>query len=237
MAPAQNHKGSQQAMDETHSLINISPQVGKGFNRDYWSRFEAFVKRLASGKGHEVFVVTGPLYLPHRAPDGKGWVMEHPMLGEPPSMVSVPTHFYKVVLVEQKGSEAGRPARLSCGAFVMPNAPIDPAMPLEAFAVPLTQLESVSGLTFFPGLINEERRLQLDGSSVRCRQAALASLSSTSTVPLLEGSSSAAAPANKSPSPGAKQPAHLCEAFACKLPAQEFWLSSKQSPEDVEVEE
>lgn len=32
-AAAANHKGSQEAMDETFTLCNISPQVGHGFNR------------------------------------------------------------------------------------------------------------------------------------------------------------------------------------------------------------
>lgn len=82
-APAANHKGSQRALEETFRLTNISPQVGKGFNRyvfiflcgrvaprslmqryrcrphaqrdplhglvscrDYWARFEHFVKKL-----------------------------------------------------------------------------------------------------------------------------------------------------------------------------------------------
>ena len=33
MAPAANHKGSQDKMADTFVLTNISPQVGKGFNR------------------------------------------------------------------------------------------------------------------------------------------------------------------------------------------------------------
>lgn len=33
-------------MDDTFSLTNISPQVGKGFNRDYWARFEKYVRDL-----------------------------------------------------------------------------------------------------------------------------------------------------------------------------------------------
>ena len=32
-APAANHKGDQQGLAETFTLSNISPQVGKGFNR------------------------------------------------------------------------------------------------------------------------------------------------------------------------------------------------------------
>ena len=33
LAPAADHKGSQRAMEDTFTLSNVSPQVGKGFNR------------------------------------------------------------------------------------------------------------------------------------------------------------------------------------------------------------
>ena len=81
MAPAANHKSSQQAMDDTFVLANICPQVGQGFNRGYWARFERFVLELTQRNG-EVYVVTGPLYLaqPHAATGG--WQMAHPMLGK-----------------------------------------------------------------------------------------------------------------------------------------------------------
>ena len=60
-------------------------QVGPGFNRDYWARLERFVQDLASSCD-DVWVVTGPLYLPVRAapgagPAAAGYVMQHPMLG------------------------------------------------------------------------------------------------------------------------------------------------------------
>ena len=46
-------------------------QVGSGFNRDYWNRLEMFVRRLS--KTHDdVFVVTGPLFLPHQSPNERG---------------------------------------------------------------------------------------------------------------------------------------------------------------------
>jgi endonuclease G, mitochondrial len=35
MAPAANHKASQDTMDSTFTLSNCAPQVGQGFNR-YW---------------------------------------------------------------------------------------------------------------------------------------------------------------------------------------------------------
>jgi DNA/RNA endonuclease G (NUC1) len=39
--------------------------VGKGFNRSYWARFEKFVRDLGA-EWDDVWVVTGPLFLPTR---------------------------------------------------------------------------------------------------------------------------------------------------------------------------
>lgn len=90
MSPAMNNKNSEQAMAESFSLSNMAPQVGKGFNRDYWARFEMFINRTVvpackdvrvelgrralarlSHLGYppsaslvrQVYIVTGPLYL------------------------------------------------------------------------------------------------------------------------------------------------------------------------------
>ncbi|KUF97770.1 hypothetical protein AM588_10011471 [Phytophthora nicotianae] len=54
---------SQGAMDESFLMTNMSPQVGVGFNRGYWSRLEGFVRHLA-GQYDAVYVITGPLFLP-----------------------------------------------------------------------------------------------------------------------------------------------------------------------------
>jgi len=51
-------------MDETFKLCNVSPQVGAGFNRDYWARVEKFTRDLACTTGGDVLVATGPLFLP-----------------------------------------------------------------------------------------------------------------------------------------------------------------------------
>jgi hypothetical protein len=59
---------------------NMSPQVGKGFNRDYWARFEKFVKDLIK-VADEVLVATGPLYLPAKGANG-GWQAQHQLIGE-----------------------------------------------------------------------------------------------------------------------------------------------------------
>lgn len=67
LAAAAGHKNTQRAMDDTFSLLNVCPQVGDGFNRDYWARLEQFTRELAtthSKAGGDVLVATGPLFLP-----------------------------------------------------------------------------------------------------------------------------------------------------------------------------
>lgn len=39
------------------------------------------MKQLTNIKGAEVYVATGPLYLPRPTPDKQGWMMQHPMIG------------------------------------------------------------------------------------------------------------------------------------------------------------
>ena len=66
--------------------------------------------------------------------------------GQPPRLVAVPTHFFKVVLAERgvaPGSEGAQDAVL--GAFVLPNAPVQPDTPLTAFSVPVESLEEAAG--------------------------------------------------------------------------------------------
>ena len=66
--------------------------------------------------------------------------------GTPPRLVAVPTHFFKVVLAERgpaAGSEGEQDAVL--GAFVLPNAPVQPDTPLTAFSVPVESLEEAAG--------------------------------------------------------------------------------------------
>jgi len=139
--PAADAKWSQEAMDETFALTNMCPQVGDGFNRDYWAHFEDFCRRLAH-RYPSVRIVTGPLYLPRRHEDGK-WRISYEVIGHPPN-VAVPTHFYKVLFAED-GRVGGN---VAIGGFVLPNAPIHNDKPLEDFEVPLEFIERASGLEF-----------------------------------------------------------------------------------------
>lgn len=155
--PAADCKWSQKAMDETFYLSNMCPQVGEGFNRDYWAHFEDFCRRLTD-RYPSVRIVTGPLYLPKRDPaDGK-WYTKFEMIGNPPS-VAVPTHFYKVIFAED-GKVGGN---VALGAFVLPNAVIPNEKPITDFEVPLEAVERASGLEFANKLpITRRRRLCAD---------------------------------------------------------------------------
>ncbi|KAK7750701.1 nuclease [Diatrype stigma] len=153
--PAADARWSQSAMDETFYLTNMCPQVGEGFNRDYWAHLEDFCRRL-TGRYPSVRVVTGPLYLPKRDPaDGK-WYVRYEVIGSPPN-VAVPTHFYKVIFAEDAQGPGGG-GNVAIGAFVLPNAPIPNEKPLADFEVPVEAVERASGLEFATKLPPQRRR-------------------------------------------------------------------------------
>ena len=139
--PAADAKWSQEAMNDTFKMTNMCPQVGDGFNRDYWAHVEDFCRSLAS-RFPSVRIVTGPLYLPRKEADGK-WRVSYEVIGSPPN-VAVPTHFYKVIFAED-GRTGGN---VSLGAFVLPNTEISNDKPLTDFEVPIEAVERASGLEF-----------------------------------------------------------------------------------------
>ena len=152
--PAADAKWSQDALDQTFLLTNMCPQVGEGFNRDYWAHLEDFCRRLTNNYP-SVRIVTGPLYLPKRDPEDGKWRVSYEVIGNPPN-VSVPTHFYKIIFAED-GQEGGN---VSLGAFVLPNAPIANDKPLTDFEVPVEAIERASGLEFAAELpVTRKRRL------------------------------------------------------------------------------
>ena len=150
--PAADAKWSQDALNQTFLLTNMCPQVGDGFNRDYWAHFEDFCRRLTNNYP-SVRIVTGPLYLPKRDPDDGKWRVSYEVIGSPPN-VAVPTHFYKVIFAED-GKSGGN---VSLGAFVLPNTPIANDKPLRDFEVPIEAIERASGLEFASTLPLTRRR-------------------------------------------------------------------------------
>uniref|UniRef100_A0A6B2L8W6 R3H domain-containing protein n=1 Tax=Arcella intermedia TaxID=1963864 RepID=A0A6B2L8W6_9EUKA len=200
LAPASHHKHSQEAMDQTFFLTNISPQVGTGFNRDYWARFEKFSRDLID-KWDDVYICTGPLWVPEKGEDGKYYV-KYEVIGEPPK-VSVPTHFFKVILATNQRNLEGSPksdATHHIGAFILPNQRINSSVPLESFSVPLETVEDLSGLTFFNLLPRYSD-----------------SPATTSAVAVQ--------------SPKALVPQALCSSTECTLPPVNFWKVPKAKKE------
>eukprot|EP00980_Cylindrotheca_fusiformis_P029273 scaffold22791_cov142-Cylindrotheca_fusiformis.AAC.2 len=161
LAPAADFR-SQKEKQQTYNLCNVSPQDPQ-MNRTIWSRLEEWVRKIAKNEAEEnssVHVVTGPLWLPARQV-GSSFGYDFPGIGQPPSLVAVPTHFFKVVVVVTNNLK--RISKFAC--FVIPNQPPPPSASsndLEQYLVPWTDLESVTGLEFFPNLMTDEWRQVAD---------------------------------------------------------------------------
>ena len=113
-------------------------------NRGPWLRLEELCRSVAR-VADEVYVVSGPLFLPEREKDGLR--MRHRVLGSPPSVTWVPSHFFKVVLAERGGVSY-------VGCFVLPNGKCDDD--LSRWLVPLENLEAAAGLIPFPDALTDE---------------------------------------------------------------------------------
>lgn len=149
LAAAGNHRKCQRDVEETFFLSNMSPQVGRGFNRDSWNRLEKHVRHMTK-RYKNVYVCTGPLYLPRTESDGKKYV-KYQVIGT--NHVAVPTHFFKVAVGETEHGE------VDLESYVMPNAVIDDNIPLQSFLVPVDTIERASGLLLFDKIPKERLRL------------------------------------------------------------------------------
>ncbi len=84
LAPAEDFRFSQEAIDATFVMSNMAPQK-PNLNAGPWKKLEQLVRRLACGE-EKVTVITGPLL--------------HNSLSKLPSGVPVPEQFFKVVIDE-----------------------------------------------------------------------------------------------------------------------------------------
>lgn len=128
LAPAGDMGFSDQAMSESFYMSNISPQVST-FNRGIWKDLEEDVRKWAI-KDSNLYIVTGPVF-------GRG----RKKIGD--NKVTVPTHFYKVILYYD-GSLS------KAIAFLMPNKATK--KPVQSFAMSVDEVEKVTGIDFFPAL-------------------------------------------------------------------------------------
>jgi endonuclease G, mitochondrial len=138
LAPAGDFKFSQQMMRETFYMSNIAPQI-PDFNRGIWRELEEQVRSWAYRDGG-LYVVTGPVLQKNLPTIGKA------------NDVAVPEYFYKVILY-------CRNPDIRLIGFLLKNEPSNER--LTEFVVPVSQIEEMTGLDFFPKIPDDlERRLE-----------------------------------------------------------------------------
>jgi len=131
MAPAADMKWSKQAMKESFYFSNICPQ-NRNLNAGVWNNLEEQVRALASQKG-SIYVVCGPI------------VDENPQtIGA--NNVVVPQRFFKALLQNNTGNWYAI-------GFVFDNK--SGKRPLSTYALSVSELQEITGITFFPSLPKE----------------------------------------------------------------------------------
>jgi endonuclease G len=128
LAPAADMRNSQDCMDDSFYLSNISPQV-PAHNRGVWKRLEDQVRHYAE-KYDSVVVVTGPIL--------RG---ELQLLGD--NEVCIPQLYYKALLISNSNG-------MQTMGFVVPNE--GSTAELRTFALSIDELEELTGIDFFPYL-------------------------------------------------------------------------------------
>ncbi|RXQ87630.1 DNA/RNA non-specific endonuclease [Ancylomarina salipaludis] len=142
LAPAADMGFSASAMSESFYMSNMSPQK-PSFNRGIWKNLETQVRNWAKTYDN-IYVVTGGVLKSGLACIGK-------------NRVAVPENFYKIVFREKAGQS-------DMIAFLMANK--NSEQPLSSFIVSVDELESLTGLNFFPQLPDDiENKLEAQHSA------------------------------------------------------------------------
>lgn len=145
LAAAGNHKLDQSSYNETYKLCNMSPQIEDGFNGGAWKYLEEHVRRLTNSYSH-IYCFSGPLFLSKRESDKM--YIKFEVIGA--NKVSVPTHFYKIMLCERSDR------RYDVEAYVLPHEKISESIPLESFYEQPDTIEKAAGFLFFENVPTEE---------------------------------------------------------------------------------
>lgn len=141
LAPSADFRWSKTALSESYYYSNMSPQVA-AFNRGSWGELEDAIRGyLYRNTNTALYVVTGPVLTP-----------DLPVVPRAKNKVAVPRQYWKVVLDLTNKKAIG---------FLMPNEDITKV--LGTFAVPINEIEKLTGLNFFnklPEVLQEELESQ-----------------------------------------------------------------------------
>ncbi|EDV40025.2 uncharacterized protein Dana_GF24166 [Drosophila ananassae] len=147
MASPQNYKCDFVKFLETYKFPNIVP-IHRGLKTNIWQKLEHYV-RLLTLRSDAVYVYTGPMFMPQRI-TFRNWAIRHHVMGV--NTVAVPTHFFKVIISEQKG-DFDLPYM---EGYVVPNADVDKNMDLRSFLSDIRDIEHFAGLKFYEGKVRNE---------------------------------------------------------------------------------
>jgi len=141
LVPAGDMTFDERAMSETFYMSNMSPQI-RNFNGGIWRELEENTRDWAKKFKH-LYVVSGP-------------VLTVRPLGEiGRNDVSIPRSYYKVLL-DITGPE------LKGIGFILDNEVSDEH--LSNYAVTIDEVESLTGIDFFPNLLSPEEEALLEGN-------------------------------------------------------------------------
>lgn len=143
LCPAADMAFDAAAIDETFLMSNMSPQL-PAFNAGIWRELEECTRDWGR-KFERLYVATGPV------------LTQTPLTTIGFSKVTVPAAYYKVLYAPEPHKAI---------AFVMPNAVS--TRPVMDYAVSIDQVEELTGIDFFPGLLkglDEEIEASLDKSA------------------------------------------------------------------------
>lgn len=139
LAPAGDMAFSEEAMSQSFFMSNMSPQI-INFNGGAWRELEECVRDWAYEFGR-VYVVTGPVLTRGIREQIGG------------NEVSVPDEYYKVIL------DLEEPEIKAIG-FLMPNE--ISTKRLEEYAVSIDEIEAITGIDFFPDLLDDRLEEELE---------------------------------------------------------------------------
>ena len=130
MCPAGDNKWAIKAMEETFLLTNICPQNSK-LNQETWEHLESHCRWWANKYG-TIYIISGPIFRnKHFKTFGN-------------NKIAIPDAFFKVVLrMDYKPRALG---------FIYENTYPKNKDRMEDHVVPISEIEKVTGLKFFPFL-------------------------------------------------------------------------------------
>jgi endonuclease G, mitochondrial len=134
LVPAADMSWNDTAMAESFYFSNISPQL-PGFNRGIWKTLENKVRTWA--KTYDcLYIATGA-------------VCQHPAKSIGENSITIPTHFYKTVLIYNDTIRQGI-------GFIMPHA--NSKKDVFDYAVSIDSVEKMTNLNFYHKLPNRKER-------------------------------------------------------------------------------